>query len=882
VRDSGYLLVTWHSIDEEAVLKELRTDKENGLTAEDARKRLEEFGPNRFFQAKKISFLGILREEIAEPMILLLLFVGLLYSIWGSLADAATIIVIIAILVITEVYNEYKAKTSILSLKELSSPDATVIRGGMVMVVKTEDLVPGDIVLLRTGERVPADARLLVSLGIEADESSLTGESFPVRKSAGKIDASAQLADRNNMMFSGTIVTRGEGRAVIVATGVQAEIGKIGKIVKETRDPRTPLQLEMKQLTKFLVWVALFFSVLVPILGILRGEDYRQMILTGLSLAFATIPEELPIIITMVLALGALSLSKKHAMVKKLRAAETLGSVTVIATDKTGTITQNKMRLESVYADGRIVPAKDLFSLDRMVVDVSLLATGIVRDGGMMDTSVNPMAIALTEADPGKRIDQLRTSWKLMDEVSFDNERKMATYVYDLQGKERMFSSGASEVILDRSSSVRELGREVPLTDGLRKEIGERTEEMARSGQRVIAFAYRDPKDNKDRDETNLVFISLAGFFDPPRPEARSSIQSCREAGIRVMMITGDHARTAQAVATQVGIDSERVLTGPDIDAMDDASLKAELARTSVFARTSPEHKARLVRLLKEAGEIVAVTGDGINDAPALKEAHIGIAMGTRSTDIAKESADMVLTDDNFTTIQTAVGEGRKMFDNLSKGVRYYLACKAALVASFLLPIALGVPLPFSPVQIIMLELFMDLGASAAFVAERAEGDVMKRKPRDPKHEFMDRRMVSSIAVGAISLFAAVSAAYLYTWYTNGDLVVAQTVAFSTWLLGHIFLAFNMRSSRESLSRIGYSSNRVMLLWATAAIVMLLVAVPLPFLHDTLKLQSITLAQWGLVIVSAFVATFWMEGVKLILARKRAQDRAGDPLPAHQ
>ena len=694
-------MVTWHSIDEEDVLKELRTEKDRGLSPEEAKKRQKEFGPNRFFKARKISFLGILREEIVEPMILLLLFIGVLYSLLGSPADAATIIVIIVILVLTEVYNEYKAKTSISSLKELSSPEAEVLRDGIPAVVRTEDLVPGDIILLRAGERVPADARLLISLGIEADESSLTGESFPVRKSAGKIDEKTQLADRNNMVFSGSVITRGEGRAVIVATGVQAEIGKIGKIVKETRDPRTPLQLEMKQLAKFLVWVAIFFSVLVPVLGIIRGSipanDYSQMVLTGLSLAFATIPEELPIVITMVLALGALALSRKHAMVKKLRAAETLGSVTVIATDKTGTITQNKMRLESIYFDGRIMPARDIGSQEPTVLDVSLLASGVVREEGAVDNSVNPMANALAQADPRKRIGQLRKDWKLVDEVTFDNVRKMASYVYELGGKRRLFSSGASEVLLEHSSFMLAQGTEVPLTATLRRQVYDRTEEMARSGQRVIAFGYRDLENGNERDEAGLVFVAMAGFFDPPRPEARSSIQSCREAGIRVIMVTGDHPRTAQAVAAQVGIDPERVLTGSDIDALDDAGLKEALKNTSVFARTSPEHKARLVRLLKDTGEIVAVTGDGINDAPALKEAHIGIAMGTRSTDIAKESADMVLTDDNFATIQTAVGEGRKMFDNLSKGVRYYLACKAALVASFLLPIALGVPLPFSP-----------------------------------------------------------------------------------------------------------------------------------------------------------------------------------------
>ncbi len=864
-------MVAWHSIDEDAVLNELRTDKDKGLSAEEAHDRLKDYGPNRFFQAKRISFLGILREEIVEPMILLLLFIGFLYSILGNLADAATIIVIIVILVITEVYNEYKAKKSILSLKELSSPEAGVLRDGRSGIVKTEDLVPGDIILLKVGERVPADARLLASIGIETDESTLTGESFPVRKSAGTIDEEIPLADRNNMVFSGTVVTRGEGRAVIVATGVQAEIGKIGKIVKETRDPRTPLQLEMKQLAKFLVWVALFFSILVPVLGIIRGSipanDYNQMILTGLSLAFATIPEELPIVITMVLALGALALSRKHAIVKKLRAAETLGSVTVIATDKTGTITQNKMRLESMCVDGRIIPSKEINAHDPGVLDISLLASGVVRDRGETETTVNPMAKALVEIGATDLLNVLSDDWKLRDEVTFDNVRKMASYIYNTGGKDRMFSSGASEVLLERSSFMLEFGREVPLTEGLRSKVSERTEEMARSGQRVIAFAYRDLSDETDRKETDLVFVAMAGFFDPPREEAKGSIQSCRDAGIRVIMVTGDHPRTAQAVALQVGIDSDRVMSGTELDALDDAVLKKELERTSVFARTTPEHKARLVRLLKEMGEIVAVTGDGINDAPALKEAHIGIAMGTRSTDIAKESADMVLTDDNFATIQVAVGEGRKMFDNLSKGVRYYLACKAALVASFLLPIALGVPLPFSPVQIIMLELFMDLGASAAFVAEKAEGDMMKRRPRDPKKEFMDRKMVSSIFVGGVSLFAAVSASYLYTWYTGGGLVVAQTVAFSTWLLGHILLAFNMRSLKEPLARMGYTSNRVMLLWAFAAFMLLIIAVPLPFLHEALKLQSMSLAQWGLVIVCAFIATFWLEARKLITWR---------------
>jgi Ca2+-transporting ATPase len=459
-------------------------------------------------------------------------------------------------------------------------------------------------------------------------------------------------------------------------------------------------------------------------------------------------------------------------------------------------------------------------------------------------------------------------TWILKDELSFDNKRKLASYIYQVGDTFIVCSSGALENLLADSTKILLHGQENPLTDDTRKQEAAAVSETARSGQRLLAFGYHkisaDQRLEKQNLEQDLVFVGIVGFVDPPRKEVKEAIRLCSEAGIKVIMVTGDHPETAQAIAAQVGIQSSRALTGNEIANMNDDELKAELKRTFVFARTTPEDKLRLVRLLKESGEIVAVTGDGINDAPALKEAHIGIAMGIRGTDVAKEAADMVLADDNFATITTAVEEGRKIFANLKKGVRYYLACKIALVASFLVPIALGIPLPFAPIQIIVLELFMDLAASATFVAEPEEAGIMKKPPVDPKEKFMNRPMLTTMAFGAVSLFAAVTTVFLYSWFTTGSLVLSQTMAFATWMVGHIFLALNLRSEKEPLAKLGLGSNKLMLLWALIVAVTLLVGTNLPALHASLRITSLTLANWAALLGVSFAATFWMELKKLL------------------
>ncbi len=867
-----------HSKDPQEVVTLLDVNLEKGLTEQEATMRLNRYGKNTLVEEKEIHFLGILREEITEPMILLLIAVGVLYSILGSLTDALTIIVIIIILVLAEVWNEYRAKHSISALRQLAPPTTSVLRNGQSIEVETSFLVPGDILLLKVGQRVPADARLLEAYGLEVDESSLTGESFPSAKDAlALLPSETIVSEQANMVFNGTVITRGRAKAVVTSTGVNSELGRVAGITKAAKEPKTQLQLAMKQLSKTLVWVALFFAILIPILSYIRGlqPSPGEAVLYGLSLAFVVIPEELPIIITMVLGVGSFALSQKGAIVKRLRAAETLGTVTVIATDKTGTITENKMRLEHLYFDGKITSTNEFRENEKASLRTALLASDAIRSNATAAVLGNPMAQAIQERlkQTGTDVQALLKDWVLKDELSFDVNRKLASYIYQYGNSQVVLSSGAPEKLLVDSKKILLRGEEAELTDAMKIEVLSVIPQMAHTGERLLAFGYRrltadSSKENLERD---IVFVGILGFIDPPRKEVEGAIKTCTEAGIKVIMITGDHPETAKAIARQVGINSSSVLTGNEIAKMPDSDLKEALKSTVVFARVTPEDKLRLVRLLKENGEVVAVTGDGINDAPALKEAHIGIAMGTRGTDVAKEAASMILTDDNFATIETAVKEGRKLFGNLRKGVRYYLACKVALVSIFIVPIILGIPLPFAPIQIIVLELFMDLAASATFVAEPEESDAMQKPPIDPKEKFLNKPMLRRLFLGAISLFIAVTATYMITYYLAPTVwtpkqveTYARTVAFATWMFGHIFLALNFRSEREPLIKEGLLSNKVMLLWALVVLVTLILGTSVPVVQTSLQITSLRLQDWVLVIAVPFVATFWMELLKIL------------------
>jgi Ca2+-transporting ATPase len=850
----------WHTMALTEVAAALEADPDAGLAAAEAERRLEQAGRNRLEEEEREPFWREYLEELTEPLILLLIFTGILYVVLGEAGDGITIFVVILLLVAVEVVNEQRAKRAIRALQKIAEPTALVVRDGRPREIPVEEVVPGDVAMLQAGRRVPADARVIEGYGLTVDESALTGESAPVAKDGtGTPEEGVPLAERTNMVYSGTLVTRGRGKAMVVGTGMGTELGRVAGLARGAEERPTPLQEAMGEVSKLLVWVALGLSVAIPALGVLlAGERLETMVFTGLSLAFATIPEEMPIIITMVLGLGAYRLSKENAIVKDLQAVETLGAVTVIATDKTGTLTQNRMAVSEVWPDrnrGRILAAG------------SLCNDALVDEG---EVTGDPLEVALVEAARREAIGagEPDGAHRRVNEFSFENARQRMSVVTQEAGGYGVWVKGAPESLL----SVATRWRTPDGVVGLDRETGETVREqaagMAERGLRVLAFGEKTvssaPADQEEA-ESELTLLGLAGLLDPPREEVAAAIEAMKGAGIRSRMVTGDHPLTAQAIAERVGLDGKsRVLTGPELDGMGDEELAAAVGLVSIFSRTTPEHKLRIVQALKAQGERVAVTGDGINDAPALATADIGVAMGETGSDVAREASDIVLADDNYATIANAVREGRSLFANLTKGVRYYLAVKVALVSVMLLPVLLRIPAPFAPIQLILMELFMDLAAAAAFVAEPAEGDLMRRPPRDPQARFMDRAMIGSILMSAAGLFAAVTATYLYTWLGPAGKGSARTVAFAAWMVGHVLLAFNLRSERQPIIELGILANRVMNGWAVATVAFLVLVTNAPFLQGYLKTTTLRPGQWALVVGAAVGGTFWLEVKKLV------------------
>ncbi len=851
---------TWFTVSAAETAELLATSIEAGLTFEEARRRLEKYGPNRLQEEEKEPFWEEFIEELREPLILLLVFTGVLYILLGEVGDGITIFVVILLLNAIETLNEQRAKKAISALQKLAEPTALVARDDRPVELPVDQIVPGDVILLQAGRRAPADARLVESYGLAVDESSLTGESAPVDKDTATIaDDETPLAERRNMIYSGTLITRGRGRAIVVATGMATELGRVVGMARGVREPRTPLQQAMEEVSKSLVWLALGFSVAIPILGaLIAHQPFQTMLLVGLSLAFATIPEEMPIIITMVLGLGAYRLSRENAIVKNLKAVETLGAITVIATDKTGTLTQNRMAVSEIFpAPNR----REILSAGDLCNDTWIEGDEIAGD---------PLEIALVRAagEFGIEMQSLQSAHPRVAEFSFDNVRKRMSVVTKGQDGYHAWIKGAPESVLAVSSNLRTGIVDAPLDERARATILAEADRMAAAGLRLIAFAEKRAAaipQNQDEAESELTFLGLAGLLDPPRAEVQGAIRLMQQAGIRSLMVTGDHPLTARAIAEAVGLDgNSRVVTGRELDRMSDRELDRVVVEASIFARTTPEHKLRIVRALQAQGQRVAVTGDGVNDAPALAVADIGVAMGATGSDVAREAGDIVLADDNYTTIANAVREGRHLFANLKKGVRYYLTIKVALVAVMLLPVLLQIPVPFAPIQIILMELFMDLAAAAAFVSEPAEGDLMRMPPRNPQARFMDRAMIVSILTSAVGLFAAVSAVYLFSWYRGADHVTAQTAAFAAWMVGHVLLAFNMRSERQPVFQLGLFSNRVMALWAAVTFAFIALVTTIPFLETVLKTTMLTLSQWGLIVAVDLVGTFWIEVRKLL------------------
>ncbi len=806
----------------------MHSETVGGLTSDDAARRVHEVGPNETFRATPISFLGIVREEITEPMILLLIVTGVVYSFVGELRDAITIFVVIVLLVLAEVWTEYRAKLAISALEKLSAIRTRVVRDGQIVEIDTLAVVPDDVLVLSQGAKINADARVERSVMLQADEATLTGESFPVHKRVG------------DTVYAGTFIVSGEGLAVVTLTGPRTRLGQIASRTRQIKPPRTALQEASRSLANTLVYIALFFAVTIPLLGVLRGASLRSMILTGLALAFATIPEELPIVITMVLGVGSFRLSQHGFLIKRLRTAEALGTTTVIVTDKTGTVTEGRLTVAETWPD------------ERTVIHAALAAAS--------EFAVEPIDVAIRGRGAELGLSQ-RAKTVVREHDPAEGGRTRATIRRDRSGH-RLAVSGAPEEVFAASASVP-------------SEAEAWLDAQTRIGRRTIAVATRTlpggaaelPIDELERE---LELRGLVAFEDRPRPGVGETIAAAARAGIRTVMVTGDHPLTAAHIANDVGIRAVDERSGDELDQISDEELRRTVQDVAVFARSSPEDKYRIVQALQADREVVAVTGDGINDVLALRAADVGIAMGGRGTDVAREAAAVILADDDYNTIADAIFEGRVLFDNLSKGMRFYLAVKAALVAIFLLPVLIGIPVPFPPIQIILLELFMDLAASAAFTTEPREGNIYTRGPRDPKRGVFDREAIVDIAAKALVLFVAVIGVYVYARGHTDSQVQAQTYAFAAWMVANVTLAFVSRSDRDPLATIGPFSNRVMDAWGVVAIAFLLLVVYVPSLRTAVKVAWVSPAALLVVAGVAIAVVLTLEVRKLILAPRSA------------
>jgi Ca2+-transporting ATPase len=816
------------------------------------RARLSDDGRNRVRSPQDRSLRKRLRSSLTERLVLLLLVVGIIYAVLGEFRDAAIIFGVIVVVAGVETWTEWRASRAIASLTVLSAPKAMVWRDRRLQEIAPDELVRDDVILLSAGSRIPADARLIAAEELLVDESLVTGESQPVEHRAG----AGEIAD----LKAGTHVVRGRATAVVTAVGRDSAIGRVSTMVEETESQKTPLQLRMAELARGLLVAAIVISVLIPVIGYLRGQDFRQMLLTGLTLAFATIPEELPVLVVTVLGLGSLGLVRQGAIVRRLSATETLGATTLVCTDKTGTLTENRITLTTLVTASEVIQRQaGPASRGEQVRQLARLASG--PPDGEDARLTDPVDTAVWRAT--------EATWpEPMARFAFDSARRMASGLVQLDGRVLLGVKGAPEAVLVRAAWWRAAGGTAEmLTSDLRSQVVAAAAELTAGGSRVLAVASRTisgPLGGPSHLERELVFEGLLAFSDPLRPEVPGAVRELLSAGVAVTMVTGDQPATASAVARAAGLGGPTFIAA-QTKAWDDAQLASYVSRGCVVARARPEDKLRLVRAAAAAGQVVAVTGDGVNDAPALEAAAIGVAMGRSGSDVAREAADLVLTDDNFATLARATAEGRRLYENLRKAVRYYLAVKLALITVSLVMAVTGHPLPFSPVQIVVLELFMDAGASVAFVNQAAENDEMRRRPRDPRSRFLDRPMLAGIFAGGLTLACLTGIAYAASL---GPLGVpgARTMALVTWLVGQATLGVVMGWERRPLAAGDLLVNPAMLLWALASTAFALALLAFPQLASLLHAGTVPPLAAAAAVLAGIVVPLWLEALKRIRA----------------
>lgn len=891
------LIMKWHEMEIQDVAESVSTDRESGLSGNEVEARYAKFGYNELQEAEKTSALLLFLGQFKDFMVLVLLGATVISAFLGEYIDAVAIVAIVLMNGILGFFQERRAEKSLEALKQLSAPQVSCLREGDWVRIPSREVVPGDIIKFTAGDRIGADLRLLSVKSLEIEESALTGESIPVQKSSEALKLKDPgLGDLSNMAFMGTLVTRGSGIGLTVGTGMKTAMGQIADLLQSAESMDTPLQKRLEQLGKILIVTALFLTALVVGAGVLQGHSLYAMFLAGVSLAVAAIPEGLPAIVTVALSLGVQRMIKQKSIVRKLPAVETLGCASVICSDKTGTMTQNKMTVTDIWSGGkhwkvsgtgfetsgaftfkdRTISPKEEKALHQILTFGMLCNTAELKDEeneSRIDGDPTEGAMLIAGMKAGLTRPSLRNSFKIIEEFPFDSARKMMSVIAeDSAGNRFVVTKGAPDVLLGLSGQVLWEDRQEYMSTKYAQRIKESIESMASKALRTIAVAYKPVNPgrelNQEEAEKDLVFVGLQGMIDPPRPEVKLAIKECRAAGIKTVMITGDHVITARAIANQLDLlpPGGKVMEGSALNKLSEEELEKTAENVYVFARVSPEHKLKIVKALQNRGHIVAMTGDGVNDAPAIKAADIGISMGITGTDVAKEASSLILADDNFATIKSAIREGRNIYENIRKFIRYLLASNVGEILVMLFAMLLALPLPLVPIQILWVNLVTDGLPAMALGLDQPEGNLMSRKPRHPKEGVFSRGLGWKVLSRGFLIGAATLAAFMFIYYKDPEnLAYAQTIAFATLVMAQLIHVFDCRSEKSIFDRNPFEN--LYLLGAVASSILLMLAVIYyPPLQPIFKTVAIEPRDWILVMGMAALPTFLLAGS--LLTRK--------------
>lgn len=894
----------WYNKSKNDVIAELKTDESSGLSQEEAEARIATYGKNELEAQAKKSFWAKLAAQFADFLIIILLVAAGISAIVGEKEDAIVILAIVVINAVLGIYQEGKAEKSVEALQKMSAPNAKVLRNGKQSEIPAANIVPGDVVILEAGDIVPADLRLIESSNLKIEEASLTGESVPVEKDAKEvIEGSAGIGDRHNMGFSSTIVTYGRGKGVVTGTGHNTEIGNIATKIQSYEEEETPLQVKLNQLGKLLGTLTIGICIVVFVVGLLQGRGVLEMLLTSISLAVAAIPEGLPAIVTIVLAIGMNRMADRNAIVKKLLAVETLGATSVICSDKTGTLTQNEMTVVKAYVDDKILDVEgggyepvgavklegkeisinDLSNL-RNMASIGALANDAHLDNssGMYRVVGDPTegAIVTFAGKLGQTTQELNKTFPRVEELPFDSARKMMSTFHTnyIENKVVSFTKGAPDIIISRCKFIAINGEVLVFSDKLKEKVLEVNREFARSALRVLSAAYKEwdqvPEHvTSDAVETDMVFVGLVGMIDPARPEVKDAIRECKAAGIEAVMITGDYKETAYAIAKDLGMveTEDQAMMGAELDNLTDAELREVVKKTKVYARVSPDHKVKIVTALKDNGHITSMTGDGVNDALALKKADIGVAMGITGTDVAKNTAEVILTDDNFATIVNAVEEGRIIFSNIKKFVFFLLSCNVGEILIVFVSILMNLPVPMLPIQLLWLNLVTDSFPAMALGVEKAEPNIMNHPPRDTKEPIIDKSMTGGIIFQAIAISVASLLAYIWAlrhYPGESGLIHARSIVFTTLISAELLRAFSSRSQDFTLFKIGFFSNMRMNQAVLISFALTVAVLYIPVFNGIFNVVPLGLTDWEIVLSFAFIPLVIGELYKMLFKNK--------------